>query len=129
LPQRQNTQDTTTQQLPSDLRLPNDFQDVLEVFVYTNLTLIMNPLNATALASTTTTTGTTTTITLPPGFTPELLTALQTAVLNHFTNLGLPADIEVLTREFFANLPPSTSTVTSLSPTPPITPITPTTPV
>jgi hypothetical protein len=102
----------------------------------------MNPLNATALASVTsstttteatatgtTTAGTTATITLPPGFTPELLTALQATVLNHFTNLGLPADIEVLTREFFANLPPTTSPVTPLSPTTPIPPITPTTSV
>ncbi len=137
---------------PPDRPLPSDAHNILEVFVYTNLNVIMSPTSTvaaaiptantatmTATATTTTpttaTTATATTATTPatstiptfsPGTTPQLLSILQTFVLDHFTNLRLPRDIDVITREFFANLPAVTPTVT---PTTPITPTTPTVPI
>lgn len=112
-----------------------DFRDVLTTFIYNNLSVLMNPTNAFQVVVTNTTTPTipafptqpvtpvnpVTPITQPTvtaGLTvdtsttptivisPEIIQALQAAVVNNFTDLRLPADIEEIAQEFFANLPP-----------------------
>lgn len=97
-----------------------DFHDILVIFVYNNLPILMNPANArnvvvstsivpmtpttpTTPTSTTTLASTTPVITIDPSF----LQALQAAALNNFTNLGLPLDIQQIAQNFFSNLPPS----------------------
>lgn len=106
-----------------------DFHDILVVFVYNNLPILMNPANATNVVvsnsivptapttptSTTAPTSTTPVITIDP----SLLQSLQAAALNNFTNLGLPLDIQQIAQNFFSNLPPSilSSTATTTATT------------
>ncbi len=111
-----------------------DFHDILVVFVYNNLPILMNPANATnvvvsnSIVPTTPTTPTTQTPTTTLASTtpvitidPSLLQSLQAAALNNFTNLGLPLDIQQIAQNFFSNLPPSilssTATTTAVTTT------------
>ncbi|BBB92110.1 MAG TPA: hypothetical protein PKA28_05445 [Methylomusa anaerophila] len=104
------------------MALKPDFENVLTVFVYLNLPVLMNPGNAINIVVSavpiptppTTATGTIQTLVISP----DLLLALQTASLNSFTDLGLPKDIEEIAKNFFALLSPvisvtATSTVVS----------------
>jgi hypothetical protein len=107
------------------LPISSDFEDILTVFVYTNLPVLMNPANAmnvVVVSDTTTPTATITSITpnVPVTTTaptiviaPELITALQAGVINNFTDLGLPPDIQEITQQFFALLPTTVTTVTT----------------
>lgn len=79
--------------------LKPDFQDVLVTFVYTNLPALMNPTSTVVIVEQPTVTAPSTdTI----QFTPEVLAALKTYVLNNFDALALPADIQEIVRQFFA---------------------------
>jgi hypothetical protein len=154
------------------LPLSSDFHDILEIFVYNNLPLLMNPLAAAAtftttlpvaatgltaaITPTTTTTAvitpitptaaapvtTTTAVTAPVSlavttsspdvqakiFTPDVLVALQTAVFNNFSDLGLRSDIQQLADIFFAALPAAPAAITPITPNTPTTPTVPTAP-
>ena len=69
-------------------------------------------------------------------FPPEIVEALQSYVLNNFPDIGLPQDIQQVTKNFFANLPPLIPiapniavpiTVTPITTVIPTTTVTPTT--
>ena len=115
--------------------LSPDFHDILEIFVYTNLPILINPL--TAVATFTTTVGapavatraiTTSTPTIPAKiFTPDVLVALQTSALDNFTALGLQPDLDEIAKVFFANLPAAPPAVTPIAPSTPTAPAVPTT--
>lgn len=52
--------------------------------------------------------------------TPDVLQALQAYVVNNFPDLGLPQDIQQVTKQFFVNIPPVVpvaSPVTTITPT------------
>jgi len=121
--------------------LSSDFQNILEVFIFTNLPVLTNPNAAKSVLFTnnivpttptspivpttpitpaspvtpTTPTSTPTVLFIPP----EVALALQTAVLTNFNDLRLPRDIQNIAQAFFANLPPIPHT--------PVTPVTPVT--
>jgi len=57
-------------------------------------------------------------------FTPDVIVALQSAVFNNFTDLGLQSDIQELASVFFANLPAVPPAVTPITPNTPTTPTT-----
>ena len=79
--------------------LKPDFQDILVTFIYTNLPALMNPESTVVIVDVPTATAPSTdTI----EFTPEVLAALKTYVLNNFDALRLPSDIQEITRQFFA---------------------------
>ena len=90
-----------------------DFYNILTVFVYNNLPLLMNPTNVFLVTTTPatpssivdnttlTSLATSNVITIDP----NILQALQTAANNNFNSLGLPPDIQQIAANFFANLP------------------------
>ncbi|SMC86757.1 hypothetical protein [Sporomusa malonica] len=81
--------------------LKSDFQDILRTFIYTNLPALMNPMSSVVIvtnAPPTSATPDTDTIVV----TPEVLSVLQTYVLNNFPNLNLPSDIQAVAKQFFA---------------------------
>ncbi|WP_378955968.1 hypothetical protein [Pelosinus sp. sgz500959] len=97
------------------MSLKPDFQDALQLFIFSNFPILMNPLNAmnvvvsndilptpTVSVSATSTIDTTSVIVI----TPEIVKAIQSYVLNNFPNIGLPQDIQEVAKAFFANLPP-----------------------
>jgi len=103
------------------LPLGSDFQNILEVFIFTNLPLLTNPnvvqtavisnaIVPTAptvpLAPTTPEASTAAPTTTTLVITPEVLLALQAASLNNFKDLGLRQDLTDIAQVFFANLPP-----------------------
>jgi len=101
------------------LALKPDFQDQLQIFIFSNLPLLMNPNNAmnvvvsNEIIPTTPTTPTTPTSATPTIDTasliiisPDILKALQSYVLNNFPDIGLPQDIQQIAKSFLANLPP-----------------------
>lgn len=130
------------------MAITKDFRDLIEVFAYSNLPLLMNPVaGANAISTVITPMGLTSSATANPsllpnpvlpttptaptglltsisptvpttplsaitpttvpliGISPELLPSLQAAVLDNFTDLNLPADIQQLVQQFFAFLP------------------------
>lgn len=101
--------------------LRRDFQDILSVFIYTNLPVLMNPGNALRVvvsSSALPSTEPNPVLIIPP----NVLEALQAASLDNFTSLGLPPDIGQIAKNFFANLPPlvngDTSTTTVITEVP-----------
>jgi len=91
------------------LVLKADFQTTLQVFIFSNLPMLMNSANATNVVVTTDivpttpiSTDTTPVIIIPP----DVLQALQSYTLNNFPNIGLPQDIQQLAQQFISNLPP-----------------------
>lgn len=77
--------------------LQSDFQDILITFVYSNLPALMNPASAVVVTDVPVA-GTPDTVVI----TPEVLSALRPYVLNNFSDLGLPPDIQEIVRQFFA---------------------------
>lgn len=80
--------------------LAPDLQDILKDFVYTNLPALMNPMSSIVIV-------TNAPVTVKPStdvivVTPEILSLLQTCVLDNFQNVNLPADIQDIARQFFA---------------------------
>lgn len=104
------------------MALKVDFQNTLEIFVFSNLPVLMNITNAMHVVVSNTITPTTptnptipvstpintTTITPIPTLviTPDVLKAIQAYTLNNFPDIGLPQDIQEIAKEFLANLPP-----------------------
>lgn len=80
--------------------LQSDLQDVLLTFVYTNLAAMMNPASSVVVTTTNITNITSSNGTIV--ITPEVLMALKPYVLNNFSDLGLPQDIQDIVRQFFA---------------------------
>lgn len=64
-------------------------------------------VSVSSTTDTTTTVTTSTTSTAPVlTITPEVLQALQSYTLNNFPDIGLPTDIQEITKIFLANIPP-----------------------
>ena len=111
--------------------LRSDFQNILEVFIYNNLPVIMNPASAQSAVFTDQIVPTApikpttpirpitpitsaesvnspalTSLSRPPviSITPQVVLALQTAALNSFSDLGLRPDLQQIAQIFFSNL-------------------------
>jgi hypothetical protein len=130
------------------LALTSDFKNVLNVFVFTNLNAIMNPVAAAGIFATASSV-TETAVTAPAGsvigtvgtnainrsiavsaamqteiFTPALLNALQSAVLNEYRELGVSKDVQDVAQVFFSVFPAATP-ITAFAPvTAPLSPAT-----